>query len=192
MADELLKETKERTVDPVGVEFLLGVTSTLVTIIAALHQFGFFVRDRDDFLTEFEAIHVELMKLQNSLDDFVLLVQRYTSRTGDKEIEVGQLSISATMMDLYERDYYRWMDLQDTIKRLDSKIYKVVSRIRQLALQYRMRHPRELFAADLTDTFDDLLLRMGENTFANFIKDLRTLIGKISDKLVELIRHERE
>lgn len=185
-----IKKTTKGSIDPVGAEFLPGVVSTLVTVIATLHQFGVFARKRMKFLSEFEDIHREIMRLQNSLDDFVLLVQRYTALTQNEEIEQKNITIAGTLMNLHERDYYRWMDLQDAIKHLDQKIYAAISKIRKLGLRYSAEQSKEVVESDLIESFDSLLLKIGQKTFVEFVKELRTLIRKTAERLTELVKQE--
>jgi len=177
-------------IDPVGIELLLAIFSTAVTVASAIHQFGLFPRKREKILTGFENLNQEIMKLQNTLDDFILTAQRYSSDSSDKVLEKNPITISGTLMYLKERDYLRWIDIHDSIKRIDSQIYLIISKIRSLSLEYFQQYSEEPFDNELLKPFDELILNMSRMTFGEFIKELRELLNMLSKKMYRLIVHE--
>ncbi len=168
-------ETSERgeTLDPLGLELALAIASTTLTTISLLIQFGVFLRRRREGLDPVRRLRKQVLNLHNAVDDLVLALTRYSHETAALDLSNAKLSIADTMLELKQRDYRRWLDIHDRIKRIDQEIYAIVGEVRDIA------DPEPDFEAldpELIRSFDRLMLGTGGSSFDRFILDLREII----------------
>jgi hypothetical protein len=173
--------------DPVGIEVLVAIFSTSITLVATLHQFGVFSKKHKKLSIEFENLHNEILRLQNSLDDFILTLHRNSHNLQDHELENSSMTISQTLLYLEHRDYIRWLDIEDKIKNIDANVYKIISKIRDLSFRYFKQELVEPFNQNLTDSFDTLILNMGQLSFGEFISELRKNLTMIDKTIYSLL-----
>jgi hypothetical protein len=182
------KEKKD--VDPIGAELIIAILATAINLVGTLHQFGLFSKKRKKILLEFENLYREVFRLQNSLDDLILTLERYSHQSGLPDLGEKPLTIRGTLFYLEKRDYVRWIDVQDTIKRIDRDIYHIVSKIRSLSFKYEGKFSIEPSTQELTESFDELLLNMGKMTFGAFIMAMRSRLSLVEKAIHRLISHK--
>jgi hypothetical protein len=181
---------EEITIDPIGFEPLLSIFSLVVSIVSLIHDFGLFpINSRET--NQLEDLYREVLRLQNVLDDLILTFHRYKSKTGNEDLEQESLSLSSTLFDLNEREYYRWLDLQDRIQEINQNVYSLISKMRLMNLKHMKKSSHEIFSSDLFTSLDELILRMGEIKFAEFIRELRLYLDKLQKKLYGLIHSKK-
>ena len=179
-------QKENQIVDPIGIDLGLTILGTAVTVMAFLHQFytsnG---RKKNTHLTyKLTMIKRELLRLQGSLDNLILILER--AGHADKSIDFSKksLSISDTMFDLKEEDYYRWLDVQDALKQIDRKIYEIISEIRALDLLESEYHITRVLNEELINKFDQLVLSIGQISFARLISELRSLLKDLTNAIM--------
>jgi hypothetical protein len=182
--------SKRDYIDPVGVELAISIFSTLISVVSLLVEMGIPLKKQKDIKEKIEAIQQEILRLHNALDDLILTLERMRLRTDDIDISNNSCTISDTLLELRERDYLRWADIRDAIKRIDTNIYILLKEVRALSIKYASEHTREPFDQELIASFDNVLLGMSKFTFGEFISELRALLNLLSNRLGELARLE--
>lgn len=174
---------ENRLVDPNGVELGLAIFSTAITTISFIYQFGPKIQ-RYQLENKIREIRREILRLQNSIDDFVLTLERMSNNMPDMSLHGRKVSMSDTMFKLRDRDYQRWILIQDAVKRIDQKLYKTISEIREMELGEEEEKP---ISPKLMKTTDELILGMGRLSFDDFVVSLRNLLNEIDKELSDMM-----
>jgi hypothetical protein len=186
------KKDCQRIVDPIGIELALTIFSTSITVLSFIYQYTTTKKNshRQYFKDRFPIIRREILRLQSTTDNLILILERITHQSKNLDFDKKSISISETLIDLREEDYIRWLDVHDALKQIDQRIYALLAEVRQLTFDYMADSPHEPFESDLISSFDRLLLEMSKMSFADFIVNLRKLVKDLGNRVSELQRHE--
>lgn len=182
-----LSQTQE-SVDPIGIELLISILATSISIVSAIHQFGLYPKRDDKILKEFKRLRKQLLRIHNSLDDLILAVDRHDlSNEKIKSIEKKSLTLSDTLMELSPKDYYRWEDVRESIYELSQITFSVISNIRSLCSDLSDEGTLETLGNEVLSPFDDLLIHFSSYEFGKFVSEFRDALSKLDENLVKLI-----
>ena len=180
-------ENRDNLIDPIGIELAIAIFSTSLTTIAFIHQFRPFFR-RKTFSLKIRKIRREIIKLQNSIDDLVLILERLSYQDPKIRLTDRKSTISDTLFHLKEEDYVRWLAIHDSIKQIDRNIYDIISEVRELV---ELEDISVISESKLTSEADQILMTLGEMTFDKLILNLRRLVKQLR-RTVEHELHNHE
>lgn len=179
-------------IDPIGLSMLLSVFNTAVKTLGGIVEYGPASADNREAQRRFRLIRGEILNLHNSLDDFVLLVERFVNESDNAEFGERRPTFSDTMMILRERNYQRWRAIQEAIQSIDQRIYDLLKEIRSLGVEYMLDTQGEgLVDTELIQQFDSVVLEMGQMTFVTLIRKLRDVLTSLERSLARLAHMER-
>jgi len=183
---------ESKYIDPVGVELVLSILSLSVGIISAVHHFGIFTNKNKDVAKEFKKLREKVIRLHNCLDDFVLTLQRHSHyEISENEILSNKrLTISETMFKLKDKDYYRWIDIQDSVTTLTQEVYSIVTNIRTICFDYE-RELSEEAHLEIFSQFDNLLINYSNYELGKFVSELRKTISNLEAEIHRLYNRNR-
>ena len=174
-------------IDPIGVELLLSILSLSVGVISAVHHFGGFTNKDREVAREFKKLREKVIRLHNCLDDFVLTLQRHSHyEISEQEmLSNKKLTISETMFKLKDKDYYRWIDIQDSVARLTQEVYSIVSNIRTICFDY-LHDSQDDRHHEILSQFDNLLINYSKYEIGEFVRELRSTISNLEKSIYKL------
>ena len=180
-------ENRDKRIDPIGIELAIAIFSTSLTTIAFIHQFRPYFR-RKPLSKKIRKIRREIIKLQNSVDDFVLILERLSHQDPEIQLSDRNSTISDTLFRLKEKDYVRWLVIHDSIKQVDRNIYDMISEVRDLM---ELEDISGISESKLTNQADRILMSLGETTFDRLVLDIRSLVKQLRRE-IELVSHDRK
>ena len=171
-------------IDPVGIELALDILTIVVRVITILFSIPARWRDRVEVSDKIKVIRREILRLQNSVDNLVLILGRVSHQNHETDFTKLRPTISGTFIRLSDKDYVGWIELQHLIKQIDGGVYKVISELRELSLNEEIADFQH-FA--LTNEADMLILGISETTFDRFVIGLRQLLKNLANELDNLM-----
>lgn len=183
---------KNPCIDPIGIELVLNILSTSISILSAIYQFGVFSRKDKTILKEFKNLRKQLLRLHNCLDDLILTVNRHSHYDRESSLINKKLTLSDTLFELKQQDYFRWIDIHESLCNLNQETFEIISNIRRLCLDISEREVRDSLTNEILTPFDDLLINFHSYEFGEFISKFRNALSHLDGILVKLIYHRRE
>ncbi len=98
------------------------------------------------------------------------------------------MSISDTMFNLKEKDYYRWQTIREMIHSISRRVFNLVARLREEQADALSHSSNQLVQDDVLVKFDKLVMGIGQMNFADFVDKLRSSLNALSHRLSELTR----
>ena len=177
------RQTASKDIDPIGIELAIAIFSTTLTTISFVCQFRSVLRRKGKASNSVHEVRREVLRLQNALDDLILTIERLSHHSKEFSFADKTPTISQTMMRLSRKDYQRWILINDAIKRVDHKLYEIISEVRDLVLDEELE---DIKVSKITEKADSLLLGMGNTTFSTFVAGLRQLLSEVDADLANI------
>jgi hypothetical protein len=188
MEDKNLCSKTSDSIDPIGAEIIISILGLSVSIISAVYQFGLFSRQNKNLKIEFKKLKRMTLKLHNCLDDFLLIINRHGHYEDSNESSIvsENILLSATLMNLKEKDYYRWLDLKDSINKINKQAYLTIGKIREISEEIDEGSCAETMKKEIFLSFDKLLLNFGQLKLGTFVGELREAINHLDNLIADI------
>jgi len=187
MGPDLKNRQVIKYIDPIGIEIVLSILSLSVGVISVIYHFGVFSERNKSVSQEFKKLRQNVIRLHNCLDDFILTLQRHSHYEISEEelLAKKKLTISATMFKLKDKDYCRWIDIQDSISRLTQETYSIIDNIRTTCFDYE-DNISEGNHHEIIEQFDNLLINYSTYELGDFVSNLREAISNLEKVILDL------
>ena len=176
--------TDNKKIDPIGLEILISIIDTVVTTIGVLHQFRTESHNRVVAKT-FSDLQMQILHLQNSLDDFILTIDRFSNLNPENNFLGRKLSIRNTLIELELKDYLRFMEITSKIQSINQRVFKLASSLREKMLSENLQINLNYSDEDFLGKLDEIVLNMGNKTFTEFTNELREFLGIVNNILAD-------
>lgn len=154
--ENTIKTASEREVDPIGTDLVLSVFSTAITTFILIYPI---------FSKKFNPGRRYFIERLPFVRKEIINLQN----------ELDNLILTL-----------RWIDIQDAIKEIDQRVFKLLSEIRLLTFNNMDVYHYEALDDNLLLSFDKLLLEMSNLKSFDFIFKMRHLLKDLSTRLTEL------
>lgn len=192
MEDKKPYPKNNSSIDPIGIELVLGILSTSISILSVTYQLGLFSRKNKKILKEFKNLRKQLLRLHNCLDDLILTVNRLHHYNPEGSLLNKKLTLSDTHFALKQQDYYRWLDINESLYNLNQETFEVITNIRNLCLDISEREVMDTLSNEILAPFDELLINFQSYEFGQFISKFRDALSHLDGIIVDLIYYREE
>lgn len=171
--------------DPPVIEMALIMLPALLNMIQIIqiHENNRYLEKNLENKNQFDKVQNEISNLQNISDQIMNFL---VSASSQKNFNLNaKVSIKDTLILLKRDDYFRWMQLERTLKKVDVEIYNLKYDLRTYAIRNNLNLDINV-NDDLIKNLDSLILNKDDMNFADFITGLTDSISEISKRLADL------
>ena len=173
----------ETRIDPIGIELVLTIFGTVVSIVSTAHQFGL-IKGRDKRVQDnFKRLREEVFRLGHCVDELALTMQRHIGTLAldspDRSLPDNPATLSGTVMLLQHREYRRWRDLQEKVHKISRDVYDLCADIREAMTVIGESEEAAAVGADILEPFDEVMLSFGTRPFGEVLQKLREAVRSL-------------
>lgn len=179
-------------IDPIGLELILKVLSTGASILGVVFQFRSQIKKSGGPRNELQALRRQLLRLHNSLDDIILIIQRHDHQQERNRVASSRVTPSGTVMSLAARDYLRWIDIDNEVHKLSQETFSIISEIRKSFFAQETFEISDKLDSKLFASFDELFINWGNYTVGEFVGKFRNALSDLDSALIEIIESTRK